>query len=147
MPLLNYTTTVSADKTAADIIRILAAAGARQILTDYHDGRPTGIAFALDTPAGLRQYRLPVDPGPVEQVLRKQRVAPRYLGREQAERVAWRITKDWVEAQLAIIATQMVAVDQVFLPYMLMGTDHDGTPRTVYDLYLTRQLALEASDG
>lgn len=141
MPLLNYTTTVSADRTAAQILGRLANAGATQILTDYHDGRPTGVAFVLATPAGARQYRLPVDAAPVEQVLRKQRVAARYLGPLHAERVAWRITKDWIDAQLAIIATQMVTADQVFLPYMLLGD------ATVYELYRDRQLALGAGDG
>src|SRR6185295_14065113 len=100
MPLLNYTTTVAADKTAAEIVRILANAGAVQVLTDYSEGRPTGIAFALATMNGLRQYRLPVNAAAVEAVLRKQRVPRRYAKAGQAERVAWRILKDWVEAQL-----------------------------------------------
>lgn len=143
MPLLNYTTTVAADKTAAEIIRKLAGAGASQILTDYHGGRPTGLAFALQTPAGPRQYRLPVEVAAVEKVMRSHGsgVPNRYQNRDQAERVAWRIMKDWVEAQLALIETHMVSVDQVFLPYMLI----DGS--TVYDLYLTQQLALGAGDA
>ena len=36
-------------------------------------------------------------------------------------RVAWRILKDWVEAQLALIETGMVSVEQVFLPYCQSG--------------------------
>lgn len=143
MALLNYSTTVPAERTAAEIIRILAKAGATQILTDYVDGRPTGVAFALATPAGVRQYRLPVDPSPVFKVIDRydSGVPPRYRNLAQAERIAWRITKDWIEAQLAIIATQMVSADEVFLPYMLVN----GT--TVYDLYLTQQLTLGAGDG
>ncbi len=39
---------------------------------------------------------------------------------EQAGRVAWRIIKDWVDAQMAIVETEMVTIEQVFLPYMLM---------------------------
>jgi hypothetical protein len=143
MPLLNYWTTVAADKTAAEIIRKVAAAGATQILTDYQAGRPTGVAFALHTPAGVRQYRLPVDVAAVEKVMRAygSGVQRRYQNRDQAERVAWRIMKDWAEAQLAIIETHMLSVDQVFLPYMLV----DGS--TVYDLYLTQLLALGTGDG
>lgn len=136
MALLNYTTSVSAERTASEIIRILANAGASQILTDYRGGKPTGVAFSLETPMGMRQYRLPVDPAPVEQVLRKQRVAPRYQGAQQAEKVAWRIMKDWIEAQLALIETRMVSVDEIFLPFMMLGD------RTVYDLYVEQQLAL-----
>jgi hypothetical protein len=38
----------------------------------------------------------------------------------QAVRTAWRIVKDWTEAQLAIIETRMVTTEQVFLPYAVM---------------------------
>src|SRR5438552_18436509 len=38
----------------------------------------------------------------------------------QAVRVEWRIVKDWVEAQLALIETRMVTAQQVFLPYAIM---------------------------
>jgi hypothetical protein len=137
MPLLNYTTSVAADKSVSEIIKVLTKAGANQILTDYSDGAPVGIAFSLPTSAGIQKFKLPVNADPVEQTLRRQRVEPRFRSRAQAERVAWRILKDWVEAQLAIIQTNMVSVDQVFLPYMLV----DGQT-TVYDHYLGQQPAI-----
>jgi hypothetical protein len=139
MPLLNYTTTVAADRTASEIIRLLTTKGATQVLTDYRDGAPVGLAFVLPTPAGMQRYRLPVDTGAVEKVMNRHDsgVPNRYRTRLQAERVAWRILKDWVAAQLAIIETQMVTVDQVFLPYMLIGD------QTVYEGFLSHQLALE----
>lgn len=124
MPLLNYTTEVNALRSASQ-----------------PSGRPSGVGFAVETPAGPRSFVLPVNPLRVEQVLRKQRVPPRYQSYDQAERVAWRILKDWIEAQLALIATEMVSLDQVMLPYMTA----DGG-RTVYELYLDRQLALTAGD-
>jgi hypothetical protein len=37
----------------------------------------------------------------------------------QAERVAWRIIKDWVETQMAILESQMVQMEEIFLPYMV----------------------------
>lgn len=139
MPLLNYTTTVAATKTIGEVQRMLARAGATQIMSNF-DGRGavTGMAFLIETPLGPRGFKLPVQTERVEAVLKHQRVAPRYRGVEQAERVAWRIVKDWLEAQLAIIETEMVTFDQVMLPYM---TDDRG--QTVYELYLDRQLALE----
>jgi hypothetical protein len=138
MPLLNYTTTVPAARTASQIIDILAKHGAQQVLVDYAAGnRIVGLAFAIKTEIGTMRYKLPVDTAAVEKVLRADRgVQPRLRSAEQAERVAWRILKDWVEAQLALIATHMVTLDQVMLPYMLMG---EGT---VYDLYRTQQLAI-----
>lgn len=144
MPLLNYTTTVPAHRTIAQVQAILAKSGARQVLTEYGpSGVPTGIAFAVDTPHGLRQYHLPVDVAAVAQVMRTDRgTPPRYRSPEQAERVGWRILKDWLEAQLAIIATRMVTFDQVMLPYMATGP----TGQTVYQLWIDQQLALPAPD-
>jgi hypothetical protein len=42
--------------------------------------------------------------------------------REQAARIAWRIVKDWVEAQLAIIEAEMASRPEVFLPYAQTNT-------------------------
>lgn len=139
MPLLNYTTTVPTARTVGQITDMLARAGARQILTEYGpSGTPTGVAFAIDTPTGLRNYHLPVDVAAIAAVMKADRkIPPRYRTPDQAERVGWRITKDWLEAQLAIIATQMVTFDQVMLPYMAAGGG-----RTVYQLYLDEQLAI-----
>lgn len=143
MPLLNYTTSVPASRTIAQVQSILVKAGARQVLTEFSaGGTPTGVAFAIETPHGLRNYRLPVDVAAVTQVMRNDReTPPRFRTPQQAERVGWRILKDWIEAQLAIVSTQMVAFDQVMLPYMSTGGE-----QTVYDLYLAQQLALPPAD-
>lgn len=139
MPLLNYTTTVTVDRTVSQVQAKLAQAGARQIMTTYGEGgTPIGIAFAIETPHGLRNYNLPVQSAMVEKALRADRDVPnRYKTPEHAARVAWRIIKDWLEAQLAIVETGMVFFDEVMLPYM---QGEDG--RTVYQLYLAQQLAL-----
>lgn len=138
--LLNYTTTVPVGRTIGQVQGLLVEAGARQVMTSYDDvGRATGIAFAVQTALGVRTFILPVNSDRVESVLKRDRVPPRYSTPEHAERVAWRIMKDWVEAQLAIIRTEMVTLDQVMLPYMRAG---DG--RTIYELYVDQQLALPA---
>lgn len=43
--------------------------------------------------------------------------------KEQARRVAWRILKDWIEAQIALLESGMVEMEEIFLPYMLAGAD------------------------
>lgn len=140
MPLLNYTTSVTVGRTIGQIQGLLVEAGARQVATEYDDvGRATGIAFAVQTAHGPRTFVLPVDSGRVETVLKRDKVPARYATPEHAERVAWRIVKDWVEAQLAIIRTEMVTLDQVMLPYM-----RSDEGRTIYELYVDRQLALPA---
>lgn len=141
MALLNYTTTVSVDRTIAGVHSILVKAKARAVQTEYDDsGSPIAVAFSFNTPFGIRFYHLPINVDSVLAVLKRDRTVPnRYKTAAQAERVAWRIIKDWLEAQLAIIATEMVTLDQVMLPYMRA----DG--RSVYELFIEQQLALPAS--
>jgi hypothetical protein len=138
MPLLNYTTTVAVSRTIGQVQAALVEAGARKIMTTYDEvGRAEGVAFTVEAGYGERSFMLPVNSGRVQAVLVRQRVQPRYQTPEHAERVGWRIVKDWLEAQLAIIATEMVTLDQVMLPYMVTP---DG--RTTYELYRDQQLAL-----
>jgi hypothetical protein len=139
MPILNYSTSIEVSKTMGEITGILVKAGARQILTNYDDnGRPLGLAFLCETQLGPRHFVLPVNADKVLKVLESQKIKEsRFRTPEHADRVAWRIMKDWVEAQLAIIETEMVTLDQVMLPYM-----RDEKGHTVYDLYINEQLAL-----
>ena len=132
MPIKNYTTTVPAPQSVAEIVGALAAHGATRIQQDYDAGRPVSIAFVIDTPAGLRAFRLPSSADRVKAVMLRQKVK---TDDAQAERVAWRILRDWVLSQMAILETEMVAMDQIMLPYMV-----DVQGRTVYELYQSRQL-------
>jgi len=117
--LLNYTTKIDANKTVGEIQAYLAKSGAQAVMAEYAPGgRPVGIAFRADTPFGPREFVLPANAEAVRAVLLRQKVSASLATPEQAERVAWRIVKDWVEAQVAIIQTGMVSIDQVFLPYM-----------------------------
>ena len=40
---------------------------------------------------------------------------------DQARRTAWRILKDWIQAQMALLETNMVEMEEIFPPYMLSG--------------------------
>lgn len=134
MPIKNYTTKVPAAQSVAEIVGALASHGAMKIQQDYDAGRPISIAFVIDTPSGLRGFRLPSSTDRVKAVLLRQKVK---IDDAQAERVAWRILRDWVMAQMAILETEMVAIDQIMLPYMV-----NDQGRTVYELYQSRQLLL-----
>lgn len=142
MALLNYTTKITTAKTAAEVQQILAKAGASQVMLTYADGEASGLAFTTMTEFGPRSFVLPVNADPVLAVLRKDKVPRTLCTREHAARVGWRIVKDWIEAQLALIQTEMVTLDQVMLPYM---TDETGT--TVWTRYLDQgRLALPKGD-
>jgi len=139
MPIANYTTSVEAIKSVGEIQGILVAHGARQILKNYaKDGAIESLSFIVETPYGEMPVRLPVDVEAMIKVLGGQRVPPRYCNRPQAVRIAWRILKDWVRAQMAILETEMVRMEQVFLPYMV-GKDGKTLYETMVDhkFYLT----------
>lgn len=140
MPILNYTTTINADKTLGEIQRILASNGAKSIQVDYTNGRPTAVAFFAETPIGERAFVLPANVDGVWQTLvqqnRRGKVPARFATKDQASRVAWRIIKDWIAAQMAIIEAGMVTLDQVMLPYMQVGD------QSFYDAVRQNQMAL-----
>lgn len=142
MPLLNYTTSIDAGKTVGEIQRMLAVSGCSGVLVRYSPDRTAdAIVFVIATPYGDRSFRLPARVAAVEATLKRQcqrgKVPRRLATREQAARVAWRITKDWIAAQLAIVESGMVALDEVMFPYML-----DSTERTAHEVYRDQQLQL-----
>jgi len=114
--ILNYTTTVAAAKSIGEIQAKLAASGAAAVTVLYREFVPVGLAFALETPVGHRTYRLPANIAAIEALLAD---IPRAVKtRQQALKVSWRILRDWVYAQLAIIQAGMVTIDEVMLPYL-----------------------------
>ena len=141
MPIKNYTTKVDVYTTLGQIQGILVKHGAKKIMQDYDDnGRIVAVCFAIDTPNGRQAVRLPANVDKVLKVLHKQKVNCDY---EQAERVAWRIVKDWIDAQMAILESEMVEIGEIFFPYML--ANREG--QTAYQLYAQGQLLLSNGQG
>lgn len=128
MALKNYTTTVPAHKTIAQVQQRLAEHGASKVLTEYGGGgEPCGMTFFADTPSGTRAFSLPARIDAVQAVLEEQGVKH---DRETARKVAWRNVKDWLEAQIAMVETGQAEIDEVFLPYMV-----DSTGTTLYEAH------------
>lgn len=145
MVALNYTTSVPVGRTVAEVQALLGGHGAVAVLVRYAEREPVGVAFTLHAPNGGRDraFTLPVDVDAVhrqlasreagEDIRRRLRKNPAgFQSREHAARVAWRTAKDWLEAQLAMVAAQMVALDQVMLPYLVVDADET----TLYQAYL-----------
>lgn len=138
MALLNYTTKIPAKKSISEIHRILVSAGASAIMVEYDsDKNATSIAFKSATEFGVVSFTLPCNLPAAQRVLNKQvdkHEIPRryYNDAEQARRIAWRIIKDWLEAQLALITIGMAKIEQIFLPYAQTG---DGS--TIYESALS----------
>ncbi len=129
--ILNYTTKVKAEKTASEIQKILAKHGARSVLTEYDaDGALEAISFQYEYRGQVVAFVLPARIDAVFGILTDQRInaTDRQKRREQAVRTAWRIIKDWLQAQFALIEAEQADLMQVFLPYV-------QDPRTGLTLY------------
>ena len=141
--LFTYTTKIEASKTIAEIQEDLVRHGAKQVMANYTDnGIIEALSFVIITPEGKAiAIRLPCDPNPVFEVLKQQnrerKVPNNLVNKDQALRVAWRIVKYWVEAQMALLETQMVKMEQIFLPYAIVKGG-----RTLFESMRTGRFAL-----
>ena len=124
MPILNYTTTINPEKTCGEIQRMLAKAGAQAIMHEYDDdGVLVRLSFKIECHGMALPFMLPANIGKIYTILQNDRRVPRRnKTMEHAARVSWRIIKDWVEAQLAIVEAEQAEMAEVFLPYMQQKT-------------------------
>ena len=143
MALLNYTTKKEASETIGEIQKILSQYDVSGIMTEYEGRQVSSVAFKMIVGGRIMAFRLPCNWRAVQAVLTEQNAnrgyrRGQYGGKykqkriddsdEHAIRVAWRIIKDWVEAQMALIQVHMAPLEQVFLPF---AQDHQGT--TLYE--------------
>ena len=139
MAIKNYTTTINVSKTIGEIQEILSKHGANAIMTEYSNGNVVGLSFKILTPRGELGIKLPSNTERVLQVLKNQRKNNSQVKDtfEQANRVAWRIIKDWIDAQMAVLETEMVEMEEIFLPYVL-----NKQGQTLYEAFKENQLML-----
>ncbi|MBE2198108.1 MAG: hypothetical protein IAE79_05820 [Anaerolinea sp.] len=130
MPIINYTTKVDIHKTLGEVQSVLAKAGARSISVDYDEqALPVAVTFIVKIGTQYVNFRLPSNwEGVHRRIDRDQNVPKRLKTEEQARRVAWRIVKDWIEAQMAIVDAGLAVLPEVFLPYVV-------NPQTGVTLY------------
>lgn len=148
--LLNYTTQISAEKTVGEIYSLLSRGKAQSIMSEFDGAGNVGaISFRVMTEFGVISFRLPADISAAGKVLSKQalnREIPRKFMNDvpQARRVAWRIVRQWVEAQLALVAIGMAKIEEVFLPYA-----QEASGKTIFEALSERKfngLALPAPE-
>lgn len=141
MAILNYTTTVDSFKTVSEIEYILMKHKAKSIMKNYDGESITGLSFLIDTGVQQIPVRMPVRIEECLEVLKKEKkngTKNIKATKEQAERVAWRILKDWVEAQMALLDIQMVRFEEIFLPYI-----ETNSGQTIYERLEEKQFLLE----
>ena len=147
MPLLNYTTKIPYEKTMAQVEAILMTHGARAIHKRIDlEGHVSALMFSLSTPDGELPIRLPVDADATCEVLRRQydnrEIERRFTTKDHARRVAWRIVKDWLEAQVWLVETEMAKMEEILLPYLMVEKD-----RTLYEAMKERHFLLRPGEA
>jgi len=134
----NFSTEIPVSRTVAEIEKMLTKYGATHIMKEYHGDDPVMLVFAIMTEHGKMGVRLPIHPEKILQVFKMQ-VSDGKLPRKfwdgewanaQAQRVAWRIIKDWLDAQLTLLSIEMVKIEEIFLPYIY----NDKLQMTVFEM-------------
>ncbi|MBA7499950.1 hypothetical protein ES704_02702 [subsurface metagenome] len=134
-PLLDYTTKVPVSRTIAEIQAKLVEHGARAVMMEYAKtgGRIQALAFEIEMPNGRLPIRLPIDAAATLKVLQRQyanrEIPGKYANEDHAYRVAWRNIFHWVSAQLALLETEMVRMEEIFLPYAITQSG-----QTIYEV-------------
>ncbi len=121
--LKNYTTEIPAQKTIGEIEEILVKYGATDTWKQYDEaGKITSLNFAVRTEFGKMPFRLSIDAEVISVVLREQaKQGLRGISRKQAwdiehaRNVGWRIIRDWIDAQMAMVSLKMRKLEQIFL--------------------------------
>jgi len=125
MSLLNYSTKIEPEQTIGEIQKILSRYNVAAMMTEYDGPHVESVSFKLNIDGQSLGFKLPCNWRAVRQIFKEPRHAAKLKCRvderdAQAIRTSWRIIKDWIEAQLALIEVGMVTIPQVFLPYAIM---------------------------
>ena len=135
--LKNYTTTVPAKTSISDIQSILIEFGAQSIMLNATDCRVTEIKFLYRVGDSLLPFKLPVNIENTVEFLWRQYQKGTSRGRktrddfyDEAERVSWRIARDWIHSQVSLLAIKAVELIDVFAGYLMTNTE---TGETVAD--------------
>lgn len=140
MAILNYTTTIEAYKTVSEIENILVKHKATSIMKNYNGEAIESLSFLVDVGYNQIPIKMPAKVDECLKVLQneKKKNSKVKATREQAERVAWRILKDWIEAQMALLDINMVKMEEVFMPYIV-----DKTGQTLFEKLEEQRFLLE----
>lgn len=84
---------------------------------------PVGLSFTIDYNGHPLNFLLPSNYKGVLRCLKNDKKVPNSSkNEEQALRTSWRIIKDWVEAQLAIVQAELAPIQEVFMPYLIINS-------------------------
>lgn len=146
MKVFMENTEVTDARTASEIQALLAEKGATSIQVDYLNGRVEGLSFCFTVDGRSVPFRLPCRWHGIVKMFTRigKRVKKNDSYENWGRRVAWRQILRWVQAQLALIETEMVRTEEVFLPYAILPSQ-----KTIYEMFAETKFLLpdKTSEG
>ena len=140
--LKNYTTNIESSKSISEIIDFIVDVGATDISQSYENKECVAIRFIITERGQSIIYKLTANPDAAYQILIRERkrinTAVREKVMKQAYKTAWRILRDWIHAQCALIQLGQATPVQLFLSYAY----DPSTNSTVYDRLQSGDLKL-----
>jgi len=125
------TTNKTPEQTISEIQSLLKPFKIRDVLMKYDiEGEIIAFSFTLAIGDNIIPFKLPIRHEPLW-TLTKQGKTKYIKTEEQARKVAWRQIYRWLESQLALVEINMVNIEEIFLPYMMLDNNE-----TVYDKFL-----------
>jgi len=124
------TTKIPPSRTVEEIQRILGEYGASAIRVDYEKGEIIGVSFTVEIGGNQIPFRLPCRWRSIFQAIKSDAENKQYSPdffeekehqwEEDSRRIAWRQILRWIEAQMALVETEMVKTEEVFMPYLIL---------------------------
>lgn len=131
--LKNYTTTIDASKSIAEIIDFIVDVGATDISQTFENKECVSIRFIISNMGNSIIYKLTANPDAAYAILieQKKRINDevRQKVKKQSFKTAWRILRDWIDSQCALIKLGQATPMQLFLSYAY----DPNTDSTVYE--------------
>ncbi len=118
--LFMETTKIEPEQTVTQIQRVLGQYGVGAVMTEYKNGEVAALTFRIKIGEKDVSFWLPCRWEAIDRVLlsRRKRLKKTDEIAKQAKRIAWRQILRWVEAQMALVETDMVKIQEVFMPYI-----------------------------
>lgn len=114
---LNYTTTVSESKSLESIRVALVGVGAESVSIE-HDavGKAVALRFSIKFENKLLIFAIDCKATLIAHFLQNSKVPQKFKTDAQAQRVAWRLVKTWVDVQTSLVKLNWYKLEEIFLP-------------------------------
>ena len=140
--LRNYTTSISAVKSIAEIESLLCEFGATNIMKKVEDKRFVSVMFTLVIGEKTLPFKFTADIQKTAQYIYDDYVSTRTRITKDVEdfyddayKITWRIYKDLIHSQVSILQTGLFSLEQALLPFLMLDEN-----TTLSDKFITGKL-------